>query len=174
MALPSITGIAASGRCRPGRARRAVGHDRHGVALDRVLERLVAILRDGAADARDAGRVGHREVVASAQRVLVALLDLAAEVQQERAIGRVDHFRALDGADRGGDGFPVRLAGGVDGDVAKRVRIVDRDQVDRADRAAGLADRAGDAAEHAGTMGDADPEDEGVLRGGVGGHRVGD
>ena len=46
----------------------AVGHDGDGVALDRVLEGLVAVLGDRAADPRDAGRVGHREVVARAQR----------------------------------------------------------------------------------------------------------
>ena len=74
----------------------AVGHDRHGVALDRVLERLVGVVGDRVADPGDAGRVGHREVVAGAQRVLVALLDLAADVHQERAVGGVDDLGAVD------------------------------------------------------------------------------
>ena len=60
MHLPSITGIAASGPMspRPSTAR-AVGDDRDRVALDRVLEGLVAVGVDRHADARDAGRVGH-------------------------------------------------------------------------------------------------------------------
>ena len=73
----------------------AVGDDGDRVALDRVLEGLVAVLGDRHADARDARRVGHREVVARLQRLLVALLDLAADVQQERAVGGVDHAHAV-------------------------------------------------------------------------------
>ena len=68
----------------------AVGDDGHRVALDRVLEGLVAVVGDRLADAGDAGRVGHAQVVAGAQRVLVVLLDLAADVHQERAVGGVD------------------------------------------------------------------------------------
>ena len=48
--------------------RRAVGDDRHRVALDRVLEGLVLVFGDRLADARHARRVGHREVVARLQR----------------------------------------------------------------------------------------------------------
>ena len=143
----------------------AVGDDGDGVALDRVLERLVAVLRDRAADARDAGRVGHREVVAGAQRLLVALLDLAAEVHQERAVGAVDDLRALDGVDRVGDRAPVLLVGGVDDDVAQQVLALERDQVDGADRAARVADRGRDPAEHARAVRDAHPQDERELRG---------
>ena len=61
---------------------------------------LLGVLGDRHADARDARRVGHREVVARLQRRLVVLLDLAAEVQQEGAVGRVDDARALDRVDR--------------------------------------------------------------------------
>jgi hypothetical protein len=43
-----------------------------------------------AVQTRDAGGVGHREVVAGLQRVLAALFDLAADVQQEGAVGGVD------------------------------------------------------------------------------------
>jgi hypothetical protein len=55
---------------------------------------LSGVVGDRQAHARDAGRVGHREVVAGLQRMLVVLFDLAAHVQQERAIGGVDHLRA--------------------------------------------------------------------------------
>ena len=53
--LPSITGIAARGPMspRPSTAR-AVGDDRHGVALDRVLEGLVLVVGDRQAHARHA------------------------------------------------------------------------------------------------------------------------
>ena len=164
IALPSITGIAASGPMSPRPEHRAaVGDDGHRVALDRVLERLLAVLGDRGADARDAGRVGHREVVAGPQRVLVVLLDLAAEVHQEGAVGGVDDLDAVDGADGVGDRASVLLAGRVDGDLAQGVLVVDRDEVDGADRAAGVADRARDLAQHAGAMSDADPQDERVL-----------
>ena len=46
----------------------AVRDDRDRVALDRVLEGLVAVVVDRHADARDARRVRHREVVAGLER----------------------------------------------------------------------------------------------------------
>ena len=55
------------------------------------------------------------------QRLLVALLDLAADVQQERAVGGVDDAHAVDGVDRGGDRVPLLLVGGVDRDVAQQL-----------------------------------------------------
>ncbi len=86
---------------------RAVGDDGDGVALDRVLEGLVFVVGDRQADARDAGRVDHREVVAGLQGVLVGLFDLAADVQQEGAVGRIDHLGTPEGADGGEDEVPV-------------------------------------------------------------------
>ena len=112
----------------------AVGDDGDRVALDRVLEGLVAVLGDRHADARDARRVGHREVVARLERLLVVLLDLAPDVQQEGAVGGVDDAHALDGVDRGGDRLPLLVVGGVDGDVAQQLVLGDLDEVDRADR----------------------------------------
>jgi hypothetical protein len=143
--------------------RRAVGDHGDGVALDRVLEGLVAVVADRQADARDAGRVGHREVVAGAQLRLVAQLDLAADVQAQRAVGVVDHHGAVDGADGVEDPVPVLQAGRVDRDVAQRVRVLDRQKVDRPDGAAGVADRGRHAAEHARPVGDLDPDRERVL-----------
>jgi hypothetical protein len=141
----------------------AVGHDRHGVALDRVLVGLAGVLGDRGADAGDARRVRHREVVAGAQRVLVVLLDLAADVHQERAVGGVDHLRAVDPLDGRDHRIAVLLAGRVDRDVAHRVRVVDRDQVDEADRRPGLTDRTRHAAQHPGPVGDPDAQYEGEL-----------
>jgi hypothetical protein len=148
----------------------AVGDDRHRVALDRVLERLVAVGVDGHADARDPGRVRHREIVAGLQRVLVALLDLAADVHPQRAVGRVDHLRALDRVDRGHDRAAVLVARRVDGDVPERVAALERHEVDGADRAAGVADRARDLAEHAGPVVDLYTQRQRVLGRGRAGH----
>ena len=169
--MPSITGIAARG---PDVAepehRGAVGHDRNRVALDRVLEGLVRVVGDRQADARHAGRVDHREVVTGLQRVLVALFDLAADVQQERSVGGVDHLGAGERVDRRDDLLPVVSAGGVHNDVAQAVAAVDLHQVDGADDAAGLADRAGQQPEHALRVVDLDADREAVLRAWGGAH----
>ena len=149
---------------------RAVRDDRDRVALDRVLEGLVAVVVDRHADARDARRVGHREVVAGLERVLVVLLDLAADVHPQRAVGGVDHRRAVDASTAATICAAVLVAGGVDGDVAQRVAALERDEVDGADRAAGVADRARDLAEHAGAVVDLDAERQGVLGRGRAGH----
>ena len=96
--------------------------------------------------------------------VLVALLDLAADVHQERPVGGVDDLGPVDAVHRAHDVVAVRLAAGVDRDVAHRVAVGELDEVDRADLRAGLADRAGDPAEHAGPVGQAHPQDQRVLR----------
>jgi len=64
------------------------------------------------------------------------------------------------------DRLPRLLARRVDRDVAQRVRVLDGEQVDRADGRAGLADRGRHAAEHAGAVGDSDAQDERELGGG--------
>ena len=104
IAFPSMTGIAASGPMSPS-PRTALPSETTATVL-RLIVYWKALSRscgDRVADARDAGRVGHREVVAGAQRMLVALLDLAADVHQERAVGGVDHLGAVDRADGVGD-----------------------------------------------------------------------
>ena len=83
----------------------------------------------------------------------------------------VDDARALDRVDGLEDRLPVGLVARVDGDVAQRAAVVDLDQVDGADLAAGAADRADDLAERAGAVLDLDADREGVLGGGGGGHR---
>src|SRR6185437_6954198 len=120
----------------------AVGDDSHGVPLDRVLKRLVLVVGDRQAHARHARRVDHREVGAGLERVLVGLLDLAPHVQQERAVGRVDHVRARHPRDRRQDPIPVVLAGGVHDDVAQRSGGVALEHVDRADDPGGAAEPA--------------------------------
>jgi len=68
--------------------------------------------------------------------VLVVLFDLAPDVQQERAVGRVDDLGARDRVDGGDDLRPVVRAGCVDDQVVtwprmpcaslRRTRIVSR------------------------------------------------
>ena len=82
---------------------RAVGDHRDGVALDRQPAGVVRVGRDGLADPGDAGGVGAGEVVAVAQRDLRLHLQLAAEVQQERAVGDLAHPHARQRLQRGGD-----------------------------------------------------------------------
>jgi hypothetical protein len=89
MALPSITGMAASGPMSP-RPSTAVpsGHHGDGGGLDRVLERLLAALRDRRAHARYSGHVGHGQVVARLQRYVEPGVDLpGAPVNLEGGVG---------------------------------------------------------------------------------------
>ena len=74
-----------------------------------------------------------------------------------RDLGAVD-------ASGGGDDL-LRVVGprSVDRHVAQRVRVVDRDQVDRAERPAGLAYRGRDPAQHAGPVVDPHAQDEREL-----------
>ena len=104
----------------------AVGDDGDRVLLDRVLERLGAVGVDLLADPRDAGRVGHREVVAGLQRVLVALLDLAAAVHLHRAVGVLEDLGAAGGPDPPQDLLPVRLVTGVDRELAHPLALARR------------------------------------------------
>ena len=59
------------------------------------------------ADARDAGRVGHRKIRASLQRHLRDDFDLAAEMHEKRRIGNLDQFHAVDVFDCLNDLFAV-------------------------------------------------------------------
>ncbi len=129
--------------------RRAVGDHGDRVALDRVLEGLRAVGVDLLADAGDARRVGHREVVAGLQRVLVALLDLAAAVHLHRAVRVLEHLGAPGRADRAQDLLPVLPVAGVDRELAHSLALGAGagHQVDSLQRPAGLGDRSGQLAE---------------------------
>ena len=153
IALPSITGIAASGAdVAEAEHGRAVADDGDGVLLDRQVPDLARILGDRHADAGDAGRVGHREVVAGLQRRLRGHLDLAAEVEQERPVGDVLDLDARQRAHGRDDRLDVVGARRVDRDVADLLALLDADEVDRAEVAAGVADRAGEVGERAGPV----------------------
>jgi hypothetical protein len=143
----------------------AVGDDGDGVLLDREVPDLARIVVDGAADARDARRIGHREVVASAQRRLRRHLDLTAEVEQERAVRHVLDLDAAQGVHGGDDAVDVVCARGVDGDIADFLTLLDPDEVDRAEAAARVADRPREVCERAGSVVEMDAE-RGAERGG--------
>ena len=167
IALPSITGIAASGPMSP-RPSTAVPSVTTATVL-RLIVYWKALSRSSwiAMQTRATpGRVGHREVVAGLQRVLVALLDLAAEVHAERAVGDVDDRRRRRRASTAATICAPCSSPAVSTVMSRRVcPPVERDEVDGADRAAGVADRAGDLAEHSGAVVDLDADGQGVLRG---------
>ena len=96
---------------------RAVGDDGDRVALDRQPAHVLGVVGQRHAHAGDAGRVGHRQVVAGLQRHLRGDLELAAEVQQEGAVADLAHLHAGDAAQRLDHLLGVRGVGGRAGDV---------------------------------------------------------
>jgi hypothetical protein len=150
--------------------RGAVGHDRHGVRLDRVLEGLLAVLGDRRADPRDAGRVCHRQVVARLQRHVQPGVDLAPAVYLEGPVRDLDDLGGAHGLDGRDDLAAVLDAGAFDRDLAERAIALRLDGVDGHDRAAGAGDRRRDLAEHAARLlGKRDAQGERELCG-RGGH----
>src|SRR5437867_2293120 len=129
--------------------RGAIGHNRHNVAFDRQIPGFRGIGGDSQADAGDPGRVGHGEVVAGLEWDLAAHLDLAAEVQQERAIRYVDHGDAVDAIHSVHNPLRMRLIAGIDRQVANEHAGADAYDVHSADISALFPDRGGEAAQHA-------------------------
>jgi hypothetical protein len=74
------------------------------------------------------GMSAHREVVARLQHVLIALLNLAADVQQECAVDGVDDAHAVDDVEGGGDRLALTRPGGVYGGVAQQRALGDLDK----------------------------------------------
>jgi hypothetical protein len=166
-ALPSMTG---QGRTRPDVAeaehRRPVGHDRHGVALDGQLAHVLGVVGQRHRDPAHTRGVGHREVVTGAERHLGRHLDLAADVQQERAVGDLVHGHALDRLDLVDDGLAVLgvLCGA--GDVDDQPVVARLGHVHRGHDAAGLRDGRGDGADHPGIGVRVQPHGDRVRRSG--------
>ena len=105
------------------------------------FQTLRGVVGDRPADAGDARRVGHREVVARLQRRFGAISILPPRWMQERAVGDVLDLDAVDRADGRDDPVDVLLVGREHGHVADLRAVLDADEVDRAERAAGVADR---------------------------------
>ena len=118
--------------------RGAVGHHGDAVALDRQPAGVLRLGRECQRHPRHAGRVGHRQVVAVAQRHLGPHLDLAAQVQQEGPVADLVHRHAGDPGHRGDQRLGVR---GVDrgaGDVHPEPAALAGVNVERGDHPAGL------------------------------------
>jgi hypothetical protein len=116
------------------------------------------LIVDRLANTRHAGRVGHREIVARGQRVLVELGDLAALVHLEGAVGPRQQLDALDRVHGLDDLIPVSGAARIDGDVPHDLVVVRLDDVDRADRAARVPNRRRHLSEHARFVLETNPE----------------
>ncbi len=138
--------------------RGAVAHDGDRVLLDREVPDLAGILGDRDAHARDAGRIGHREVVAGLQRHLRGHLDLPAEVQQEGAVGDVLDLDPAERAHGSDDLVDVVGARGVDRDVTHLASLLDAHEVDRAEVPAGVGNRTSEVGERAGAIVQMHPE----------------
>ena len=126
-----------------------VGHDGDRVALHREVPGALGVLVDRLRHACDARRVGHREVVAGLDRHGAVHADLAPQVQLERPVGDRLDADAVDLLDRPHDRLAVRRVDARHGDVADDVRALDAHEVDRAEDAALVADRARDEPERA-------------------------
>ena len=163
IALPSITGIAASGPMSP-RPSTAVPSE----TTATVLPLIVSVQADSGSswiaerDARDARRVGHREVVAGLDRDLAVDLDLAALVHQERAVRDARDLHAVQRPHRVDDALTVRGVDARHGHVARDAALVDAHEVDRAEDRALVADRARHRGERARELAQLDAHGEGV------------
>ena len=121
--------------------RRPVGDHRDGVALDRQPAHVLGVLGQREADPADAGGVGHREVVAVAQRHLGGHLDLAADVQQEDPVAGLVDRHARHRAGRLLETLGVLGVGRGAGDVDDQALVGGLGHVDAGDDAPDLGDR---------------------------------
>src|SRR5262249_29217084 len=142
----------------------AVRHDSGAVLLDGQRVRLLRILMDGHAHARDARRVGHREIVAGLDGDLSVHLDLAAEVHEERAVRNVDDANTTDGPDLFHDLLGMPLVTRLDAEIGGYRGPADLEEVDGADVTARLADGRRDLAQHARLVLDLEAHGDAVTR----------
>src|SRR5690606_30947842 len=142
--------------------RRAVGDDGDGVLLDRQVVDALRVLGDGLADPGHARRVGHRQVVAVADRHAGQHLDLAAVVHEEGAVEHLEHLAALEALRGGPHLLDVGLVAAVDDQVLLEHRPPYVEAPDRGDVATGVTDRRGEAAQRARSVVQPDPETDRV------------
>src|SRR5690606_4547909 len=144
--------------------RRAVGDDGDGVLLDRQVVDALRVLGDGLADPGHARRVGHRQVVAVADRHAGQHLDLAAVVHEEGAVEHLEHLAALEALRGGPHLLDVGLVAAVDDQVLLEHRPPYVEAPDRGDVATGVTDRRGEAAQRARPVVQPDPGTDRVRR----------
>ena len=144
----------------------AVGDDGDGVLLDGELMDPVGLELDLGADAGDAGRVGHGQVVAVGNGHAGQDLDLAAIVHGEGAVADRDHHHAVDAPDRFAHLFDVLLGPAVDDQVLVEVLLLGLEALQRHDVAADVADGGGQSTEGSGLV--VEPHADGHGEGGGG------
>ena len=176
IALPSITGMAASGPMLPSPS---TADPSLTTATELCLMVSVLALRVSAAIASQTratpGRVRHRERIARRQRNLVLDPNLAAEMHQEDAVGNVDDLDPLQAPDAVDQRLGVRIVACRDRDVAHLERPGGTDDVNGARVAFEPGDGVEHTGEHAGLVDDAHAHREAVTdRGGEVGHRPDD
>jgi hypothetical protein len=147
--------------------RRAVGDDRHRIALDGQRPRRRRVVVDGHRDAPYARRVSHREIVARLQRQLGIDLDLATLVHQERAIRDAVDGDSVEIAHRAYDRLGMTRVHARDRHVANDLIGLDAHQVDRAEHRPCVGDGVSDSSERAALLGQMQAHREAIGRRGL-------
>jgi len=127
----------------------SVRDDRDRIALAREVPDFVRVVGDRSARTGDARRVGHREVVRRLERDFRSDLELAAAVEQQRAVGNPLDLDAVLCAHHRRDARDMWLVDGENRHVSNLLAVLEPDEVDRVEEAAGVADRSGHARERA-------------------------
>jgi hypothetical protein len=132
IALPSITGRAASGPMSPSPST-AVPSVTTATAFFLIVKVPGSfwIVGDRAADARNARRVRHREIVARLEWDPGGDLQLPTSVEQQRAVGDVLDLDSVQRAHSLRDARDVRLVDREDRDVAHLLAMLEPDEADR-------------------------------------------
>src|SRR5699024_3694317 len=164
-ALPSMTGIAASGPRSP-RPRMAEPSETTATVLRLIVSRRASSgFSAMALTPRATPGVDHREVVAVADRQLRLHGELAAEVGEEGAVGDLAQLDPVDRAQLVHDLDRVVVAGGEHGDVRPHALGAGGGDVERGDRGAAILDACGDVADRGGAGGELESDRDGVAHG---------
>src|SRR6266540_6762022 len=134
------------------------------IARDRRMSITYAHVNNSQTDAGDAGRVRHGQIVAGADRDLVPDLDLPPQMQQECPVRNVGDVGAGQPSQPVDDLLAVVAVAGLDRDVPDDAIPLGLDEIHGADVTTGLADRRGDAPEHARAVLDLQPDGEAIAR----------
>jgi hypothetical protein len=163
-AFPSITGRADVAQAEH---RGAVRDDCDGVALDRQPSCVLGVLGDGETDPGHPRRVGAREVVAVLERNRRPDLQLAPEVDEERAVADLSDRDTGQLRDSVPDVVGVLGVGSVAGDVHDDVVGVALHDIERGECPAGPGDRLRQQSRRVGRRRCLDPDGDGVAGAGT-------
>ena len=126
---------------------RTIGDDRNRVALRGQVPDHFGLVDDCLTDTGNARRVGHREIVAGANRYLRRHLNLAALVHQKGAVRDVDNTNPIDRTDRIHDPIAVILVRTEDADVTHNGAGIDAYEIDCAEHGVRFANHGSHARE---------------------------